>query len=111
MSPYHSAYDPAKAEAAKNKAEQNRINTIEKADEMLMLLKDEARCFLCLNAVICWLKSLSPLQILSLVSVSLATIFVEVVLSIILPGGAVLRNINRIRDAGGVIGMTGVNNE
>ncbi|WP_152442400.1 Rhs family protein [Grimontia indica] len=79
----------------------------EEAERMLTLIKDEARCFLCLNAVISWFKILSPLQILTLVSVSLASILVEVVLSIVIPGGAVLRNINRLRDVAGTATMVG----
>lgn len=77
------------------------------SERMLTLVKDEARCFLCLNAVISWFKTLSPLQILSLVTVSLAAILVEVVLSIVIPGGAVLRNINRLRDVAGTAAMVG----
>lgn len=77
------------------------------AERMLTLIKDEARCFLCLNAVISWFKILSPLQILTLVTVSLAAILVEVVLSIVIPGGAVLRNINRLRDVAGTAAMVG----
>ncbi len=83
----------------------------EKAAEMFMLLKDEARCFLCLNAVLSWLKLLSPLQIMSLISVSLATILVEVVISIVIPGGIALKVLNYTREAAGVVAMTGVNDE
>lgn len=71
----------------------------EEAEKMLILLKDEARCFLCLKAVYCWLQLLSPLQILNFLSSSLASILVEVILMVIIPGGAVLKNVNRLRDA------------
>ncbi|OEE61621.1 Rhs family protein [Enterovibrio norvegicus FF-454] len=79
----------------------------EEAEEMLTLIKDEARCFLCLNAVLSWFKLLSPLQILNLVSVSLSVILVEVVLSIIIPGGAILKNVNRLRDVADTATLVG----
>lgn len=75
------------------------------AERMLTLIKDEPRCFLCLNAVISWFKMLSPLQILTLISTKLASILVEAVLSIIIPGGAILKNINRLRDVAGMAAM------
>ncbi|MGO1296475.1 MAG: Rhs family protein [Vibrio sp.] len=77
----------------------------EEAAKMLMLLQDEARCFLCVKAVYCWIKLLSPLQILNFLSTSLASILVEVILMVVIPGGAVLKNINRLRDTASVAGQ------
>ncbi|MFC3024438.1 Rhs family protein [Vibrio zhugei] len=77
----------------------------EEAAKMLMLLQDEARCFLCVKAVYCWIKLLSPLQILNFLSTSLASILVEVILMVVIPGGAILKNVNRLRDTASVAGQ------
>ncbi|MDO6528203.1 hypothetical protein Q4519_21285 [Motilimonas sp. 1_MG-2023] len=74
--------------------------------DILMLLKDEARCFLCLNAIYSWFKLLSPAQLYRVASETLASILVEVVISILVPGGAILKNLNRLRDVAGLAAMT-----
>ena len=73
----------------------------EEAAKMFTLLKDEARCFVCLKAVYCWFCMLNPAQIANAVSKSLATILVEVVINFLIPGGAVLKNVTRLRDVAG----------
>ncbi|WP_237324211.1 Rhs family protein [Vibrio penaeicida] len=79
----------------------------EEAAEMLTLLKDEARCFLCLNAAVSWFKLLSPLQIIGIATTMLAPLLVEVVISIVIPGGAILKNMNRLRDVAGAATLVG----
>ncbi len=79
----------------------------DEAVKMLMLLKDEARCFLCIKAVYSWIRMLSPTQILNFIGTSLAAILVEVILMLIIPGGAVLKNVNRVRDVAGYASMVG----
>ncbi|SHO59364.1 hypothetical protein [Vibrio quintilis] len=70
---------------------------------MLNLLKDEARCFLLVKAAYCWLRMLSPVQIMNIVSVCLASLLVEVILTLIIPGGKVMTKIiEEIRDVAGV---------
>ncbi|SHO58071.1 Rhs family protein [Vibrio quintilis] len=79
--------------------------TKKKAAEMLNLLKDEARCFLLVKAAYCWLRMLSPVQIMNIVSVCLASLLVEVLMMMIIPGGkAVMKAIEQLRDAGSLAG-------
>ncbi|PMN72384.1 Rhs family protein [Enterovibrio norvegicus] len=80
-------------------------NAKKEASEMLSLLKDEARCFLCIKAVFAYFRILTPLQIAAIVSVTLASLLVEVIISIVIPGGAILKNMNRLRDAAGAASM------
>ncbi|CAM3842500.1 hypothetical protein VA7868_02817 [Vibrio aerogenes CECT 7868] len=72
------------------------------AVEMLMMLKDEARCFLCVKAVFCWIQLLSPRQIIDFVSVSLASVLVEVILSVVVPGGIISKSFEKLRDVAGM---------
>ena len=72
----------------------------EEAMKMLMLLQDEARCFLCVKAVYCWLHLISPRQILNFISTSLASLLVKVILMIVIPGGAALKAIDKLLEVG-----------
>ncbi len=54
-------------------------------EKMLSLLKDEALLFLMTNAIICYFKMLTPQQIADMASNSLGQMFVQVVISLIIP--------------------------
>ncbi|RJG42576.1 Rhs family protein [Motilimonas pumila] len=85
-----------------DKIEQMMASAKQEMADLLTLLKDEARCFLCINAIYSWCKLLSPAQLFDIASKTLAAILVEVVISLLIPGGAIIKNLNRLRDAASV---------
>ena len=55
--------------------------------KMLILLKDEARLFLCINAIYSWFRTFTPAQVFAIAASAAAALIIEVILNLIMPGG------------------------
>ncbi|WP_415891265.1 hypothetical protein ACMXYV_08090 [Neptuniibacter sp. SY11_33] len=55
--------------------------------KMLILLKDEARLFLCINAIYSWFRTFTPSQVFAIAASAAAALIIEVILNLIMPGG------------------------
>ncbi|WP_348704017.1 hypothetical protein [uncultured Neptuniibacter sp.] len=59
----------------------------QEVEKMLILLKDEARLFLCINAIYSWFRTFTPSQVFTIAAAAAAALLVEVILNLIMPGG------------------------
>ncbi|WP_415891602.1 hypothetical protein ACMXYN_09495 [Neptuniibacter sp. PT8_73] len=73
----------------------------QEVEKMLILLKDEARLFLCINAIYSWLRTFTPAQVFTIAASAAAVLLVEVILNLIMPGGIfrkILTNFDNTED-------------
>ena len=71
----------------------------QKAHDMLVLINDEVRVFILLNALYTWFCMLTPKQLNEALIGSLANIFVEAILRFVLPGGMILKTLKKLEQS------------